>query len=435
MKKWIIGIVVFLVIATVVGLNIAKNIKIKNGKEVEVLDIKKTNFATSFSISGKVFSDDVSVVKATDMLKIDKRFVEVGDEVAAGEKMFDIDFTEFEKQVEALEDEVEVTELNLEKLTSTKVSSTSGASDIAKAELALETAETEYNNSVDLLNKNKELYKIGAVSKEKIESLEDAVERNKNNIDNAKYTISSLKENTSSKNIMDYNTSVSKDIDKKIVDKKIETLKQNIKDLQEKIADAKEIQYAKISGTVTMIIDENQDTVMKEGVIAQVSDLSKLIVKATVKENDSAKISVGNKVIVKSEGLTRDEKIEGTVRFISPVARTEMTKNGERAVLDVEIELNPGTSIKAGFDVECKVLSQELKDVLTLSFDTLIKENEKDYVYLVDEDNKIKKVEVVLGAKADFDSVVLSGISEGDRVIINPDLTLLEGTKVKIKKD
>ena len=66
---------------------------------------------------------------------------------------------------------------------------------------------------------------------------------------------------------------------------------------------------------------------------------------------------------------------------------------------------------------------------------SVITENDKNYVWLVDDQKKAKKVEVTLG-NADADNQeITSGLTDGAKVISNPTSSLEEGKEVKADEE
>ena len=65
----------------------------------------------------------------------------------------------------------------------------------------------------------------------------------------------------------------------------------------------------------------------------------------------------------------------------------------------------------------------------------VITENDKNYVWLLDDQKKAKKVEVTLG-NADADNQeITSGLTDGAKVISNPTSSLEEGKEVKADEE
>ena len=66
---------------------------------------------------------------------------------------------------------------------------------------------------------------------------------------------------------------------------------------------------------------------------------------------------------------------------------------------------------------------------------SVVTENDKNYVWIVDDQKKAKKVEVTLG-NADADNQeITSGLTDGAKVISNPTSSLEEGKEVKADEE
>ena len=66
---------------------------------------------------------------------------------------------------------------------------------------------------------------------------------------------------------------------------------------------------------------------------------------------------------------------------------------------------------------------------------SVVTENDKNYVWVVDDQKKAKKVEVTLG-NADADNQeITSGVTDGAKVISNPTSSLEEGKEVKADEE
>ena len=66
---------------------------------------------------------------------------------------------------------------------------------------------------------------------------------------------------------------------------------------------------------------------------------------------------------------------------------------------------------------------------------SVVAENDKNYVWIVDDQKKAKKVEVTLG-NADADNQeITSGLTDGAKVISNPTSSLEEGKEVKADEE
>ena len=89
--------------------------------------------------------------------------------------------------------------------------------------------------------------------------------------------------------------------------------------------------------------------------------------------------------------------------------------------------------LKQGFSVSVEVKNKSKAILVPLT--SVITENGKNYVWLVDDQKKAKKVEVTLG-NADADNQeITSGVTDGAKVISNPTSSLEEGKEVKADEE
>lgn len=92
---------------------------------------------------------------------------------------------------------------------------------------------------------------------------------------------------------------------------------------------------------------------------------------------------------------------------------------------------NPGL-LKPGNIVDSKILYLDEQNVIKLPYTSVINENDKYYVYIVDKDNKVKRKEVVVGETDNNFYHIKSGIEVGETVIKEADMNLKDGDKIKI---
>jgi RND family efflux transporter MFP subunit len=162
--------------------------------------------------------------------------------------------------------------------------------------------------------------------------------------------------------------------------------------------------------------------------ILHLMNVNELKVKFSVNEFDAYKIKVGQKATVTNDFLP-DEIFNGYVTRISPVVDPISKK--------VEIELrvsNRGNKIKANSFVRVEIDLGETKELLIPTSAILTDPmNGKNYVYLY-QDGKAQKKFIVKGKEVNDESIIRSGLNEGDQVIVEGQSNLTDGEKVKLYK-
>ncbi|HGK2583447.1 TPA: efflux RND transporter periplasmic adaptor subunit [Streptococcus pneumoniae] len=160
-----------------------------------------------------------------------------------------------------------------------------------------------------------------------------------------------------------------------------------------------------------------------------------LQVKGELSEYNLANLSVGQEVSFTSK-VYPDKKWTGKLSYISDYPKN----NGEAAspaagnntgskypyTIDVTGEVG---NLKQGFSVNIEVKSKTKAILVPVS--SLVMDDSKNYVWIVDEQQKAKKVEVSLGNADAENQEITSGLTNGAKVISNSTSSLEEGKEVK----
>ncbi|WP_449161674.1 efflux RND transporter periplasmic adaptor subunit [Streptococcus sp.] len=171
-------------------------------------------------------------------------------------------------------------------------------------------------------------------------------------------------------------------------------------------------------------------------VVVHVVSNENLQVKGELSEYNLANLSVGQEVSFTSK-VYPDKKWTGKLSYISDYPKN----NGEAASPAAAAAGNSGSKYPYTIDVTSKIgdlkqgfsVSVEVKNkskAILVPLTSVVTENDKNYVWVLDEQKKAKKVEVGLG-NADADNQeITSGLTNGVKVISNPTSSLEEGKEV-----
>lgn len=174
-------------------------------------------------------------------------------------------------------------------------------------------------------------------------------------------------------------------------------------------------------------------------VVVHVVSNENLQVKGELSEYNLANLSVGQEVTFTSK-VYQDKSWTGKISYISDYPKN----NGEAAnaalggntgskypyTVDVTSDIG---ELKQGFSVSVEVKNKSKAILVPLT--SIVTENDKNYVWIVDDQKKAKKVEVTLG-NADADNQeITSGLTDGAKVISNPTSSLEEGKEVKADEE
>ena len=160
-----------------------------------------------------------------------------------------------------------------------------------------------------------------------------------------------------------------------------------------------------------------------------------LQVKGELSEYNLANLSVGQEVTFTSK-VYPDKTWNGKISYISnyPKNNSEASSSlaasnsGSKYPYTVDVTSEIG-DLKQGFTVSVEVKSTS--KALIVPITSVVMEEDKNYVWILDENQKAKKVEVGLGNADAENQEITSGLTDGAKVISNPTASLEEGKEVK----
>ena len=170
-------------------------------------------------------------------------------------------------------------------------------------------------------------------------------------------------------------------------------------------------------------------------VLVHIVSNANLQVKGELSEYNLANLSVGQEVTFTSK-VYPDKTWNGKISYISnyPKNNSEASasvagsNSGSKYPYTVDVTSEIG-ELKQGFTVSVEVKSTS--KALLVPITSIVMEEDKNYVWILDENQKAKKVEVGLGNADAENQEITSGLTDGAKVISNPTASLQEGKEVK----
>lgn len=185
---------------------------------------------------------------------------------------------------------------------------------------------------------------------------------------------------------------------------------------------------SEISGIVS--INENGKSDPTSPVIKIIS--KNVVVEGLVSEYDYDSIKLNQRVKVRP--VSQKEEIGGQIKQINQLPETEINVgnnqgNSTGSLSNYKFLVELDSPLQYGYSVQIKLSIDELR----IPKKALIKEGNKEYVYLYISGKVIKKP-IKTETKNEVINV-LDGLKEGDIIIANPNEKLKEGEKVELKSD
>jgi HlyD family secretion protein len=158
-----------------------------------------------------------------------------------------------------------------------------------------------------------------------------------------------------------------------------------------------------------------------------VMDLSSVIAKAHIPQNDAAALKGGDKGAMTVPGI--ENPIEGKVTVVSPALDPNST------TVEVWLEAkNPKHALKPGTSVQLSLTAQTVKDALVVPASSVITTPDgATVVMLAGSDGRAHQKAVKLGIRNGDDVQILEGVTASDKVVSAGAYGLPDKTKIKIE--
>lgn len=158
-----------------------------------------------------------------------------------------------------------------------------------------------------------------------------------------------------------------------------------------------------------------------------IGDLSKLSVCAAVRENDFARISEGMPCTFTVDGEAGEYTSE--ITSIGAYAASNASYSGAGKQIAVYIAPEDVLDALPGRSVNVKLLTDSARQTVRIPVEALTADST---VFVVDEEGRLEERKIKTGL-ADYTYIaVISGIDEGECVVLNPAADLREGMRVRI---
>jgi len=188
---------------------------------------------------------------------------------------------------------------------------------------------------------------------------------------------------------------------------------------------------APVKGVVLELHEESQREVVEGTPLLSLGDLETLEVEAEFLSEDAAHMRVGMKAEVFGRALA-DRVVPAEVTRIYPSAFTKISSLGvEQQRVYVIVRATDG-SLRLGdeYRVEVRVILDERADALLVPEGALFRHDDGWGAFRVD-GGTAELVTVATGLRNGRVREVLSGLGEGDRVILHPDASIGPGARVE----
>ena len=187
-----------------------------------------------------------------------------------------------------------------------------------------------------------------------------------------------------------------------------------------------------VAGHVLKIPRKSEGTVAAGQALLEIGDPRGLEVEVDVLSADAVRIGPGTRVVFERWG--GEHTLEGVVRLIEPVGFTKVSALGveeQRVWVIVAFTSPPALwqRLGDGYRVEANFILWEANDVLQIPASALFRDGSGWAAFVVEQGKAVKR-RVDIGQRNGLSAQALSGIRDGEHVIVHPDDRLREGVSV-----
>ncbi|MDF2545288.1 MAG: efflux transporter periplasmic adaptor subunit [Anaerosolibacter sp.] len=406
--KWIALAVI--VIVGIVFFAVGRN----QAVEVETFKVETGTLEKYIEEVGTVKMEQQTTIYALETGKVVELFVNVGDLVKAGDVLAKLDEKEMAIQLAGLQAEKEAAAAQYQ-----EALKPSDGEAIKKAQLAVKTAEINFEEAKRTADNSKKLYEAGAISYESYKGDSAKLELEEAALESAKSDLEIAKKGISAQQKKEFEARISQ------VQAQIDLLDQRkmnfiIKAPQDGMIMSKEIQTG---------------TYIQTGMpVFEIGNSTDVYIESDVLVSEIGDVKEGGSVVIWNEDLNIEE-VKGTVKKIHPKAFSKVSDLGiEQKRVKVEINL-PQTKLKLrpDYDMDIRIVTLTKPNVLWIPENAVFEYQGADHVFINNNGAaSLRKIEK--GIDSEDRVEVVDGLKEGEQVILSPDETLTEGAKIKKKE-
>lgn len=369
-------------------------------KDLNISTVDKGVIEVSVSASGKVIPAFEEIINSP----INSRIVEVykrgGDSVDVCTPILKLDLqsaeTEYNKQL----DEEQMKSLQLEQQRVTNHNK------LSEMEMNLKVSRMELDRKAVELRNERYLDSLGAGTTDKVRQVE------------LDYNVSILKLKEDEQKYK--NEQALAEADLKVKELELNIFRKSLAETRRTLEDAQIRSPRK--AILTYVNNEIGSQIGQGAKVAIVSDLSHFKIEGEIADTYGDRIAAGSKAVIK----IGSEKLDGTVSDVTP-----LSKNGVIS-FTVQLEEDNHKRLRSGLKTDVYVMNAVKDDVLRIANSSYYV-GKGEYELFVVNGNQLLKRKVQLG-DSNFEYVeVVSGLQEGDQVIVSDMNAYKDKNKLKIE--
>jgi HlyD family secretion protein len=187
-----------------------------------------------------------------------------------------------------------------------------------------------------------------------------------------------------------------------------------------------------VAGAVLRVHQESEAPVAAGTPLIEIGNPGQLEIVTDLLSTDAVRVRPGFKVLV--EGWGGDATLHGRVRLVEPAGFTKISALGVEeqrvnVLIDFDVSAHDARRLGDGYRVETSIIIWERAGVLKVPTSALFRAGDQWQVFAA-RDHTARAVDVEIGQRNALEAEVISGLDEGDEVIVHPGDTVDDGVAI-----
>jgi multidrug efflux pump subunit AcrA (membrane-fusion protein) len=175
---------------------------------------------------------------------------------------------------------------------------------------------------------------------------------------------------------------------------------------------------------------EEGATVREQQTLLMIPDLSKMQVKVGIHESKVERLKKGMSASVQLQG----NSLNGQVESIAEVTRPAGWWTGNMVKYDTIIKLDPREGLKPGMSAIVEIVLAQYDNVITAPVASIVEANSTSYCW-VSTAKGVERRHVVLGDTNDEFTIIKSGLTEGEAIVLSPLSSIEDAQRLVAQND
>jgi HlyD family secretion protein len=190
--------------------------------------------------------------------------------------------------------------------------------------------------------------------------------------------------------------------------------------------------YSPVNGVILRRLQQSEAVVPLGQPLLEVGDLADMEIVSDLLSSAAVRVVAGQAVRIEQWG--GDRALNGRVRRVEPSGFTKVSALGVEeqrvnVLIDFEDPREQWKAIGDGYRVEVRIIVWSKPDVLKIPASSLFRDETQWAVYKVGNDAAIR-TPVEIGQRSGLEAEVLSGLQQGEQIVVYPSDAIQNGVKV-----